>query len=73
MSKYSSRSFNPAVSTYYNAMLLRKDMPKEEVQKESTGLLTKKPVNKTSSYENEPLYRVVKHMEAIQEFRKEKA
>jgi len=73
MSKYSSRSFNPAVSAYYNTMMLRRDMPKEQQEKETGGLLTKKTVNKTVNYENEPMYRVAKHMEAIEQFRKEKA
>jgi len=54
-------------------MLLRRDMPKEQPEKETGGLLTKKTVNKTANYENEPMYRVAKHMEAIEQFRKEKA
>ena len=72
MSKYSSRSFNPAVSAYYNTLMLRRDIPKEQNKNESNGLLTKKTVDKSSSYENEPMYRVAKHMEVIEQFRKEK-
>jgi hypothetical protein len=53
--------------------MLRRDMPKEQSTKESSGLLTKKTVDKSSSYENQPMYRVAKHMEAIEQFRKEKA
>ena len=72
MSKYSSRSFNQAISSCYNVALLRQNMPKVEDKKESTGLLTKKQVSEPSSMEKEPIYRVAKHVEAIEQFRKEK-
>ena len=73
MSKYSSRSFNPAISSYYNTLVFRKDMPSEEPKQVDKGLLSKKKESSnTTEYEKNPLYRVAKHMEIIEKFRKEK-
>ncbi len=62
------REFNPALVAYRNLESLLGKMPKEKKPK-SSGLLSPNfTTNKPSSNEsNEPLFRVLKHIEILRE------
>lgn len=65
-----SRQFNPAIAAYRN---LKIDMSPKSEPKPSTGLLApkQKPMSNQDEDMSQPMFRVMKHVEAIRRRRME--